>query len=98
MKEWIKGNRMLPAKVLMALLKRKLIGYYHYYGITDNSKRLLAFHYIARCMLFKWLNRRSQRKSFDGEKFRRFLEKFPLPSPRIYVNIMDIRLPPAYIA
>lgn len=34
MKEWIKENRMLPAKVLMALLKRKLIGYYHYYGIT----------------------------------------------------------------
>ncbi|OIQ07570.1 group II intron, maturase-specific domain [Moorella thermoacetica] len=89
---------MLPVKVLMALLKRKLIGYYHYYGITDNSKRLLAFHYIPRCMLFKWLNRRSQRKSFDGEKFRRFLEKFPLPSPRIYVNIMDIWLPSTYIA
>ncbi|WP_231115091.1 hypothetical protein [Neomoorella thermoacetica] len=83
--------------MLMALLKKKLEGYYHNYGITDNSKRILAFHYIARCMLFKWLNRRSQRKSFDGEKFKRFLEKFPLPNPRIYVNIMDIRLPSAYM-
>ncbi|MGB9661666.1 MAG: hypothetical protein ACPL5F_06545 [Moorellaceae bacterium] len=82
----------------MGLLRLKLEGYYRYYGITDNSRRLQAFHHIARCLLFKWLNRRSQRKSFDGEKFERFLEKYPLPSPRIYVNIMDIRLPSAYIA
>lgn len=98
MKEWIKANRMLPAKALMGLLRLKLEGYYRYYGITDNSQRLQAFHHIARCLLFKWLNRRSQRKSFDGEKFERFLEKYPLPSPGIYVNIMEIRLPSAYIA
>jgi hypothetical protein len=37
--------------------------------------------------LFKWLNRRSQRKSFDLDKFKIYLKFNPLPKPKISVNI-----------
>jgi hypothetical protein len=40
-------------------------GHYQYYGVTDNSKSLERYAYKIRQLLFKWLNGRSQRKSFD---------------------------------
>ena len=59
----------------------KMLGHYH--GVTDNSRALNQFHYEILGLLFKWLNRRSQRMSFDMDKFDLFLAKYPLPRPRI---------------
>ena len=44
---------------------------------------------IVRIMksLFKWLNRRSQKKSYDREGFNDMLKVRPLATPRIYVNV-----------
>ncbi len=96
MKIWIRENRTRPAAELMHELTRKLQGYYQFYGITDNGPRLYEFFYHVKWALFKWLNRRGQRKSFDAVKFNLFLAKFPLPAPKIHVNIMDFRVSPAY--
>ena len=90
-KEWLKLSRNLPAVILMTELRQKLLGYYHYYGITDNSVAINKFQWQVRKLLYKWLNRRSQKKSFNYEKFQLFLNKYPLPKPRIYVNIYAIR-------
>ncbi|API91495.1 hypothetical protein BKP57_06350 [Virgibacillus sp. 6R] len=46
---------------------------------------------------FKWMNRRSQRNSFTWEKFRLFLRKYPLPKPKIKVNIYELREHISYI-
>lgn len=97
MKEWIRENRTRPAPEIMRDLGRKLLGYFRYYGITDNGYKLREFYSHALSLLFKWLNRRSQRKSFDGGKFKRFLDKFPLPKPKIYVDIMEFRISPPYL-
>lgn len=96
MKMWIRKNRSRPVAELMHELTRKLQGYYQYYGITDNGPRLYEFFYHVRWTLFKWLNRRSQRKSFDAAKYTMFLAKFPLPAPKIHVNIMNFRMTPTY--
>ena len=90
-KEWIKQNRNLPAVELVKGLKKKLVGYYHYYGITDNYRAMEMFRTETEKMLYKWMNRRSQRKSFGWEKFRLFMKKMPLPQPKIYVNIYDLQ-------
>ncbi len=90
-KEWIRHNRHLPAQELMSKLSVKLNGYYRYFGITDNARAIQKFIYQVTKMLFKWLNRRSQRKSFSWEKYLRFLKKYPLPRPRIYVNVFDLQ-------
>jgi hypothetical protein len=77
----------MPAVMLMSLLRAKLLGYYRYYGVTDNGPALCRFNYEVENMLFKWLNRRSQKKSLNFKKFKLFLGRYPLPKPKIYVNI-----------
>ena len=88
-KEWIKKNRHLLAKVFMSKMKVKLLGYNRYYGITDNRRAVSNFFYEVKNIIFKWLNKRSQRKSFKWEKFNLFLKKYPLPTVKTYVNIFE---------
>jgi len=84
---WLKQNRHLRLKELTSKLNQKLRGHYQYYGITDNYKSMDNFLYQVNRMLFKWLNRRSQRKSYTWEGYAELLKIFPLARPRIYVNI-----------
>ena len=90
-KEWIKKNRHLPAKELVIRLNRKLKGYYQYYSITDNINAVNQFRYEVVMLLYKWLNRRSQRRSLTWEKFQLFLKKYPIITPRVYVNIYELK-------
>jgi hypothetical protein len=71
----------------MIELKPKLIGYYRYYGITDNSNMVTSYFHEVTRILFKWLNRRSHKTSYDWDKFLLFLAANPLPEPKIYVSI-----------
>jgi len=84
---WIRRNRHLRLKDLFGLVNSKLRGHYQYYGVSDNSKSIENFAFEVRKMLFKWLNRRSQKKSYNWEGFGELLKTFPLAKPRIYVNI-----------
>lgn len=86
-KLWIKEARHQGIKDIWETVHTKLNGHYRYYGITDNSEMLYNYRYEVSKLLFKWLNRRSQRKSYDYEKFNRYLKWNPLPEPRIFVNI-----------
>ncbi|ANS77237.1 group II intron reverse transcriptase/maturase [Paenibacillus yonginensis] len=91
MKEWIKANRALQVKLLLEQLKAKLIGHYRYYGITDNGPMLSRYWYGTMRLLFKWLNRRSQRNSYTWDKFLLLMKANPLPTPRIYASVFDGR-------
>ena len=87
MKQWLKYNRTTPLKVLMPLLNRKLIGHYRYYGLTYNIQSLVKFHYYTMRLLFRWMNRRSQKKSYNWEGFKQMLEYYPLVYPKRYFNL-----------
>ena len=89
-KEWLKINRNTKTKIIMQKLTIKLLGYYRYYGITDNTKALVGFRTEVGKLLFKWMNRRSQKRSFDWNKFNLFLKRYPLPIPKITVHIYDL--------
>lgn len=89
-KDWLRINRNMEIKIIIGKLTTKLLGYYHYYGITDNTKPLVSFRTEVSKLLFKWLNRRSQKRSFDWNKFNLFLKRYPLPNPKIYVHIYDL--------
>jgi len=87
-KVWIKSIRsFVPLPDIFSRVRIKLLGHYAYYGITDNSKMIGNYYDIVIRLLFKWLNRRSQRRSFTYDKFKRYLKHNPLPLPRIYVSI-----------
>lgn len=87
MKTWIRFNRHMEQEEFLRTIRSKLAGHYRYYGITDNFKMIYSFYDQTINLMYKWLNRRSQRKSFTWAKFREVLGKFKLPKPRIYVNI-----------
>ncbi len=48
---------------------------------------LEVYYHEVQAMLFKWLNRRSQRKSYTSNGFNEMLKIFNLPKPKIKVNI-----------
>ncbi len=86
---WCKDNRTLPIEDIMNTFKKKLTGHYNYFGITDNYHSICKFYYRSLQILFKWLNRRSQRKSYTSEEFKRLLIEYKIPKPNIKVNIYD---------
>ena len=86
-KMWIKQNRNGQLKNIIITTKKKLTGHYNYYGITDNIDSIRKYHYCINKLLFKWLNRRSQRKSYTPEQFKQMLKVFELPKPTIKVKI-----------
>lgn len=90
-KEWLKENRTMPSPELLAKVASKLQGHIAYYGVTDNGKGIGRFVHEVRRRLFKWLNRRGKRGSLSWEKFKQLLARFPLPQPRIMVNLLTMK-------
>jgi len=62
----------------------KLRGHIQYYGVSHNFKTVDNFACKVRRILFKWLNRRSQRKSFNWEQFQKYLDLIKFPQAKIY--------------
>ena len=89
-KVWIKENRNIPLNKLMETTRKKLIGHYNYYGVTDNIESINKYFFEIRKLLYKWLNRRSQRRSYNSDKFNQMLKFYNLPLPSIKVNIYAI--------
>jgi hypothetical protein len=83
LKAWFQKHRGLPKKILFGKLNRKLIGYYNYYGVTGNWRSLSSFEYQLRNLLYKWLNRRSQRESYNQAGFAELVKHFGIAKPRI---------------
>lgn len=96
-KEWLRTNRNLNIHDMYDRLYRSLNGYFNYYCITDNGQNVRNFVDKVKILFFKWLNRRSQRKSFNFDKFTLFLRKFPFPTPKVKVNIYELRSELSYI-
>ena len=82
-KEWCKKSRNLRLPELFKLLNSKLRGYYQYYGIIGNYRSLQQFFYRVTLLLMKYLNRRSQRPSYNWVEFNQLLEQFGIEKPHI---------------
>jgi len=82
-KTWFQKHSGLPKKLLFAKLNRKLLGYYNYYGVTGNFQSLNSFVYQVKGLFFKWLNGRSQRKSYNWKGFKELVKCFEIAKPRI---------------
>lgn len=82
--EWIKQVRHeKPMKEIWQIFKAKLRGHIQYYGVSHNGGEVETFLSKASKSVFKWLNRRSQRKSFTWERFQLFMKMDPLPTSKI---------------
>jgi group II intron reverse transcriptase/maturase len=82
--EWIRKNRDLPERKFFQVINAKLRGHYNYYGVRGNSNSLWYYYYRVIDICFKWLNRRSQRRSYTWERFKCNLkEYYHIWKPRI---------------
>jgi group II intron reverse transcriptase/maturase len=87
LKVWLKQVRTKPTKWIMEKVGLKLRGHYAYYGVTDNYRGIARYYWEATKMLYKWLNRRSQRRSYTWAEFKELLKLFKLPRARVKVDL-----------
>jgi group II intron reverse transcriptase/maturase len=90
--DWAKGVRHVQKKgEMLRSARRRVVGHLNYYAITDNSERCNYFVYYATRVLFKWLNRKSQRKAYTWEAFKHALKQIGWPQPRIRKDLNPCR-------
>jgi RNA-directed DNA polymerase len=84
-KEWARARKDKERlTTLWATFCAKLRGHIQYYGVSFNLAHVRRFLHRAPRILWKWLNRRSQRRSMNWDQFHRFLQRHPLPRAKIY--------------
>jgi hypothetical protein len=71
--------------------RSKLIGHLGYYAITDNLNRCTYYDYRVKHILFKWLNRKSQRKAYTWEGFDQALAYVGWPKVRVRKDLNPFR-------
>lgn len=86
-KRWAQENRHKEEEEFVKAVRRKLQGHYQYYGVSDNYKGIYSYYEAILHMVWKWRNRRSQKRSFTWDKFKLFLIRNPMPQPEIRVNL-----------
>lgn len=84
--KWVKENRNLDFDVFMSKLNRKLIGTNNFYSVSGSLREVRKLYVHAFWVVLKWMNRRSQRKSFSVDKFCAVWNERIKP-PYIHVNI-----------
>jgi RNA-directed DNA polymerase len=85
---WCRERRHEPLHEQHRTLGATLRGYYQYYGIRGNFKRLeVVFEHTERAWHY-WLSTRSHTGHMNWQKFEDFLrQQLPLPKPKILHNI-----------
>jgi len=95
--DWARKARGVLSKGEMIRQARtRVVGYLNYYAITDNAARCNYYLYCVRRILFKWLNRKSQRSSYTWEQFAGALARQNWPAVVIRKDLNPCRRAEAY--
>ena len=90
--DWIKAIRnRKPTKEIWRMAAAKLRGHFAYFGVCFNQPKLNHFYQACKEALYKWLNRRSQKRSFNWERFKQRLLFMPLPRPPSGPELIDVK-------
>ncbi len=90
--DWAKKARHVLRKgEMLRQARTRVIGHLSYYAITDNSARCSYYVYRTKHILFKWLNRKSQRKAYTWDSFTQALIWVKWPKPRIRKDLNPYR-------
>jgi group II intron reverse transcriptase/maturase len=88
LKDWFRRHLTTPLSEVWTVLNAKLRGHYQYYGINDNWPWLMKFRQAAKELAFRWLNRRSQKKSKTWAQFDAYMTRFPLAVPQKLTDLI----------
>jgi len=83
--DWIRSHRhRLPTGELLRRARARVAGHLNYYAVTDNLRCCQRYVYWAERILRRWLNRRSQRRSYTWSAFRQALAH--VGWPRLFIR------------
>jgi RNA-directed DNA polymerase len=72
--EWARRAKSVLRKgEMLRQARNRVAGHLNYYAITDNLEACKSFVFRAKRTLFKWLNRKSQRKAYTWPQFAQAL-------------------------
>jgi len=92
MNTWLKDVRnLIPIKELWKTFRAKLRGHFQYYGVSENYRSIKMFYQESLKLMYKWLNRRSQKKSFNWKTFLVYIGRFELPQPSIHHDFYSFK-------
>jgi group II intron reverse transcriptase/maturase len=95
--QWAKKARHVLRKGEMLREARiRVMGHLGYYAITDNLGRCDTYVYRAMRIVYKWLNRKSQRKAYTWEGFKQALAWVDWPKARLRKDLNPCRRAEAY--
>jgi group II intron reverse transcriptase/maturase len=90
--DWAKkARRVLRKGEMLRQARARVIGHLNYYAITDNAERCGYYVYRVKHILFKWLNRKSQRKAYTWQSFTQALIWVKWPDLRIRKDLNPCR-------
>lgn len=87
--ERLRELRAQGGAAMLRFLALHLQGHLQYYGVSGNSRGVAGYLYFATELLFKWLNRRSQRRSLTWQVFSARIRPL-LPKARIVHDLYPI--------
>jgi group II intron reverse transcriptase/maturase len=83
--EWARKSRSVLRKgEMLRRAKARIVGHLNYYAITDNLWKCSAYRHFATRILFKWLNRKSQRRTYTWKGYLQALKWVGWPG--IYIR------------
>ena len=83
--------RLAGGRAMVDYARRHLEGHIQYYGVSGNTRSVRCYVYHVARVLFKWLNRRSQRRSITWQRYAGVLAQL-LPRARLVHNLHPQRL------
>ena len=81
--EWCRENRHQRIRKQTETMKQKLRGHYNYYGIAGNSEGIRQFFDGVMRIWYRWLNRRSQHRSYNWNGFKDMTRLYEIPRPKV---------------
>lgn len=88
----LQNLRSEGGSAMVKYAQQHLRGHINYYGVSGNMRSLSAYCYHTASLLFKWLNRRSQRTSMTWKRFWQLVSDGLLPKPRIIHKLYPVPL------
>ena len=78
--------------MILSSLRKKLQGYWNYYGVQSNNKMNSRYFRAITRLTFHWLNKRSQRQSYTWEKFlHHWYNDWDIPNPKVVEPFEDYK-------
>jgi RNA-directed DNA polymerase len=84
--QWCKDHRDRRIAWIMGMVKTKLTGIRNYFDLPGNTCRIREVESLFRKKLYFWLNRRSERKSYNLKTFTIMWKQFQYRKPGSLVN------------